>query len=68
VTQPSTREGFGTLAFWLFFIGIVPLTILLTWVYNCNGRSIVAATLPHFKYNFTEGLVYPFSMTVNVLR
>jgi hypothetical protein len=41
---------------------------LLTWVYNCNGRSILAATLPHFKYNFTEGLVYPFSMTVNVLR
>jgi membrane protease YdiL (CAAX protease family) len=60
--------GFGTLAFWLFLIGIVPLSILHTWVYNRNDRSTLAAILLHFAYNFTLGLVYPFSLTVNLLQ
>jgi membrane protease YdiL (CAAX protease family) len=38
--------GFGTPSFWLFLMGIVPLSILLTWVYNHDGRSILAAVLP----------------------
>jgi membrane protease YdiL (CAAX protease family) len=60
--------GFGTPAFWLFLVGIVPLSVLLTWAYNCNNRSILAAVLLHFTYNFTLSLVYPFSVTVNVLQ
>lgn len=60
--------GFGTPAFWLFLVGIVPLSVLLTWVYNHNDRSILAAVLMHFTYNFTLSLVYPFSMTVNLLQ
>ena len=60
--------GFGTPAFWLFLVGIVPLSVLLTWAHNRNGRSILAAILLHFTYNFTLGLVYPFSLTVNLLQ
>lgn len=60
--------GLGAFSFWLFLIGIVPLSILLTWVYNHCGRSILAAVLLHFTYNFTLGLVYPFSGTVNLLH
>lgn len=60
--------GFGTTAFWLFLVGTVPLSVLLTWAYNCNNRSILAAILLHFTYNFTLSLVYPFSITVNLLQ
>jgi membrane protease YdiL (CAAX protease family) len=49
--------GFGTPSFWLFMIGTAPLCVLLTWVYQKNDRSILAAVLLHFTYNFTLGLV-----------
>jgi membrane protease YdiL (CAAX protease family) len=62
------KWGFGTPAFWLFLVGIVPLSVLLTWAYNRNNRSILAAILLHFTYNFTLSLVYPFSFTVNLLQ
>jgi membrane protease YdiL (CAAX protease family) len=67
-TTQQTSWGFGTREFWLFLIGIVPLSIILTWVYNRNDRSILAAILLHFAYNFTLNLVYPFSFTVNLLQ
>ncbi|MGD2057137.1 MAG: type II CAAX endopeptidase family protein [Anaerolineales bacterium] len=57
--------GFGTPSFWLFTIGIIPLSVLLTWVYNQNDRSILAAILLHFSYNFTLGLI-PLSVSVNL--
>jgi membrane protease YdiL (CAAX protease family) len=60
--------GFATPSFWLFLIGTVPLSILLTWVYNHNKKSILAAVLFHFAHNFTLGLVHPFSTTVNLLQ
>lgn len=60
--------GPGTLSFWLFTIATVPLSILLTWVYNHNERSILAAVLVHFMYNFTFGLIYPFSVTVYLIQ
>lgn len=53
------RWGIGTAYFWLFMIAIIPLTILLTWVFNENKRSILAAVLLHFMYNFTLGVVSP---------
>ena len=56
--------GLGSLRFWLFLLAIVPLSILLTWAYNHNRKSILAAVLLHFTYNFTLGLVYPVSTTV----
>jgi membrane protease YdiL (CAAX protease family) len=56
--------GFGTPSFWLFMAGIAPLSILLTWAYNSNKRSTLAAVLTHFTYNFTLGLAQPFSPMV----
>ena len=59
------KWGVGTLDFWLFMIAIVPLTILLTWVYNHNNKSILAAIFLHFMYNFTLGMVSPLPENIN---
>lgn len=45
--------GFGTLEFWMFMIGIVPLSVAFTWVYNNTARSILAVILLHGWTNFT---------------
>lgn len=45
--------GFGTLEFWMFNIGIVWLSVVFTWVYNNNGRSILAAIMLHAWINFS---------------
>jgi uncharacterized protein len=45
--------GFGTLEFWMFTIGIVPLSVTFTWVYNNTARSILAVILLHGWTNFT---------------
>jgi len=60
--------GIGTLSFWLFVVTIVPLSILFTWAYAQNRRSILAPILLHFAYNFTLSLVYPLPRTVNLLH
>jgi membrane protease YdiL (CAAX protease family) len=60
--------GIGTLSFWLFVVTIIPLSILFTWAYAQNRRSILAPILLHFAYNFTLSLVYPLPMTVNLLH
>ncbi|MDH5507153.1 MAG: CPBP family intramembrane metalloprotease [Anaerolineae bacterium] len=49
--------GVGTLAFWLFMIGIVPLNLPFTWIYNNTGRSILAVILFHSMVNFTGELI-----------
>ena len=49
--------GVGTPSFWLFMIGIVPLNVLFTWIFNNTRRSILAAMLLHFMVNFTGELV-----------
>lgn len=49
--------GIGTLEFWLFFLSIVPLTFVFTWIYNNTGRSTLAAILFHSMVNFTGELI-----------
>jgi len=49
--------GIGTLAFWLFMIGIVPLSLPFTWIYNNTGRSTLAVILFHAMVNFTGELI-----------
>jgi membrane protease YdiL (CAAX protease family) len=49
--------GVGTLAFWLFMIGIVPLNLPFTWIYNNTGRSTLAVILFHSMVNFTGELI-----------
>lgn len=43
----------GTPIFWTYFIMLVPQSVLYTWVFNNNGRSILSAILFHFMTNFT---------------
>lgn len=45
--------GFGTLEFWMFMVGIVPLSVAFTWVYNNTARSIFAVIVLHGWTNFT---------------
>jgi membrane protease YdiL (CAAX protease family) len=48
--------GLGTLNFWLFMVDKIPLSILMTWVYNNNRRSTLSAVLFHFSVNFVGEL------------
>lgn len=43
--------GFGTEAFWGFMLALPFHAILLTWIYNNTGGSILAAVLMHFSIN-----------------
>ncbi len=57
---PDTYQynlGVGSTSFWLFIIGIVPLNVLFTWIFNNTRRSTLAAMLFHFMVNFTGELV-----------
>ena len=49
--------GIGTLAFWMFFLGIVPLTVTFTWIYNNTHRSTLAVILLHSMVNFSGELI-----------
>lgn len=49
--------GFGTPAFWLFLIGIIPLSLPFTWIYNNTGRSTLAVILFHAMVNLTGELI-----------
>jgi len=49
--------GLGSSRFWLFMVGMVPVSVLYTWIYNNNGRSTLSAVLFHFTINFTGELL-----------
>ena len=49
--------GVGTPAFWLFMVGVVPLSLVFTWVYNNTRRSTLAVILFHAMVNFTGELI-----------
>jgi uncharacterized protein len=51
-TYQHDTVGLGTAEFWLFLIGIVPLSVVITWVYNNTARSVLAAILLHGMVNF----------------
>jgi membrane protease YdiL (CAAX protease family) len=59
--------GFGTLAFWLFNLTAVSGSILITWVYQYNERSIFSAILFHAVLNFTRD-VLPLSDRTELIR
>lgn len=48
--------GLGTEQFWLYLLDKVPLSILMTWVYNNNRRSTLSAILFHFMVNLVGEL------------
>jgi uncharacterized protein len=43
--------GIGSLGFWMFMIGFVPVTLLFTWIFNNNSRSTLSAILFHCVLN-----------------
>ena len=43
--------GVGSLGFWTFMIGFVPVTLLFTWIFNNNSRSTLSAILFHCMLN-----------------
>ncbi len=49
--------GVGTPAFWLFMLGVVPLTVVFSWIFNNTSRSTLAVILFHAMVNFTGELL-----------
>ncbi|RJS78656.1 CPBP family intramembrane metalloprotease [Methanophagales archaeon] len=59
--------GFGTLGFWLFCISVIAIAVLITWIYNNNGRSTLSAVLVHFMCNLT-GNLFPLADRAEVYK
>ena len=56
---PGTYQaglGVFTPAFWWFMLGIIPETIMITWVFNRSRGSTLSAVIYHFAINFTGEL------------
>lgn len=53
----QNQLGFGSIRFWLFLASNVPLTVIITWVYNHTDRSILSAALVHFSGNIIGALL-----------
>jgi len=59
--------GLGTIAFWIFMVAIVPQTVLITWIYNNTGRSIMSAILFHFMINLV-GELFELTETAEICQ
>jgi membrane protease YdiL (CAAX protease family) len=49
--------GLGSLRFWIFLATMIPLTIIMTWVYNNTNRSTLSAVFVHFTGNICGALL-----------
>lgn len=57
---PGTYQydlGFGTVRYWLFLAQFLPISVLMTWIYNGTRRSTLSAVLVHFSWNLGAALV-----------
>jgi membrane protease YdiL (CAAX protease family) len=57
---PGTYQhglGLGTIRFWCFISQFLPLSVLMTWIYNSTRRSTLSAVLVHFSLNLCGFLV-----------
>ena len=48
--------GVGTVGFFLFFAAIIPLSVVMTWIYDLTHRSVLSAILMHFSVNLVGTL------------
>lgn len=49
--------GFGSSRAWIFLLSNVPLSVLVTWVFNNTARSTLSAVLIHYTGNLTGALL-----------
>ncbi len=57
---PETYQaglGVGTLEFWLHFIGIVALSVVVTWIYINARRSVLVLVIFHAMVNLAGELI-----------
>jgi membrane protease YdiL (CAAX protease family) len=57
----TTQEGWGigSIGFFGFLLSILALSVMTTWIYLGNGRSLLSAVLIHSVYNLVINLVPP---------
>ena len=53
----QNQLGFGSFRFWVFLASNIPLTIIITWVYNHTRRSTLSAVLVHFSGNMIGAIL-----------
>ena len=53
----QNQLGFGSFRFWVFLASNIPLTIIITWVYNHTRRSTLSAVLVHFSGNIIGAIL-----------
>jgi membrane protease YdiL (CAAX protease family) len=58
--------GLWDKAFLVFFLRMTWLSVLMTWIYNNNRRSILSVILLHFAYNLTFSFVHPIPETMHL--
>lgn len=51
-----TQIGAGSLAFWLYMVNMVALSVIFSWIYNNTGRSTFAAILLHTSIDFCANI------------
>lgn len=56
--------GLFTVDFYLFLLMMIPMSVLITWIYTNNSRSTLSAILFHFAINLT-GEVFLISRSGN---
>jgi hypothetical protein len=59
--------GLGTLDFWVFSVGVVGLSVFLTWLVVSASGSILLAMFTHLLINLT-GQLLPDDTTIRVLE
>ena len=58
--SPGTYQAsleLGSMRSWVFLASMVPLSVLMTWVYNNTARSTLSAVLIHYSGNLCGALL-----------
>jgi len=55
----QNQLGVGSLSFWSYGLTVIEVSVLLTWIYNNNARSVLAAILFHAVLNISGAPFLP---------
>ena len=58
--------GLYSIEFWMFFIMVLPHSVIFTLIFNNTNRSILSALLFHFSVNFF-GQLFSFDIQVRII-